>query len=36
MEHWEKTLEQSTRFEGRVVKVTVDRVLLEDGRQSTR
>ncbi len=36
MKHYEKQLSSETVFEGRVIRVTLDRVELENGRTSTR
>ena len=36
MPHFEQTLSSETLFEGRVIRVTLDKVRLENGRTSTR
>ena len=36
MAHFEKRLSSETKFEGRVITVTLDRVELENGGTSTR
>ena len=35
MPHFEQTLSSETLFEGRVIRVTLDKVRLENGRTST-